>query len=542
MQNLPWSRRQFLQFMGASTALSTLGGVTGCSQAQKSPDKKKLGFTPVSVTLKDDLVLSKGLNAKVLISYGDKIKADGSVFGYNNDYTAFLPFDENNPNEGWLWVNHESVEPIFVSGRGRRGAPTKAQAKKEMKMVGGSIIHVKKENDEWKIVSNSKHNVRFDAYSKIPFSRGEKVAGSKIATGTLANCAGGQTPWGTFLTCEENYDDFFGEVEFRDDGTKIWRPGAKFYQWEKVFKRPPEHYGWVVEIDPKTQKAKKHTSIGRYAHECATVTKGKSGKVVVYSGDDANDEFIYKMVSDSKNSIEKGTLYVADTNKGQWIVLDIEKNSRLKGKFKTQLDMLIRTREAARLAGGTPQNRPEDIEIDPRTGDVLVALTNNKPKGDFNGKILKIQEKDGDHESLTFETSTLLAGGENSGFSCPDNLVFDRAGNLWFTSDISGGSIGKAPYEAFGNNGLFYVPMSGVNAGFVFKIASAPRGAELTGPTFAPDGRTLFLSVQHPGEGTTDLKNPLSRWPDFGDKLPKPSVVTLAGPLMDKLTQPTPKA
>jgi secreted PhoX family phosphatase len=536
MQNLPWSRRQFLQFLGASAAASAT--ITpGCTTPKKQADTKALGFEPLAPTYKDDLVLATGLTATVLASFGDQLKSDGSLFGYNNDYTAFVPMSEGEQNEGYLWVNHESIDPLFVSGRGRGEKNTRKHFENEVKMVGGSILHIKKDSSGWKLQKNSKHNARFDATTPMQFSNGETVAGSKVAIGTLANCAGGYTPWGTFLTCEENYDDFFGETEYRDDGSKVWRPSAQYMQWEKFDKRPPEHYGWVVEIDPKTKKAKKHTSIGRYAHECATVTQAKDGRIVVYSGDDANDECIYKMISNSKDSLNKGTLYVADTKKGEWLPLDVDQDPQLKAKFKTQLELLIRTREAAKMVGGTPQNRPEDIEINPTNGDVLVALTNNKPKGDYTGTILKIAEKNSDAAALTFKSESLLTGGEDAGFACPDNLVFDKAGNLWFTTDISGGSIGKAPYEPYGNNALFYVPMSGVNAGFAFKVASAPKGAELTGPTFSPDGRTLFLSVQHPGEGTQDLKNPVSRWPLFGDQLPKPSVVTLEGPLMDKLTQ-----
>ena len=533
MQNLPWSRRQFLKFLGATAAASAMTA-PGCTSPSKTPDKKALGFEPLGPSYKDDLILASGLSASILASYGDKLTKSGKVFGYNNDYTAYLPMPDKT-DEGWLWVNHESVEPIFVSGRGWGEKITKAHVSKEMQMVGGSILHIKKQQGTWKLQPNSTHNTRFDANTSIPFANGEKIEGSKIATGTLANCAGGYTPWGTFLTCEENYDDFFGETEYRDDGSKVWRPSAEYMQWEKFSKRPPEHYGWVVEIDPKTKKAVKHTSVGRYAHECATVTRTKDGRIVVYSGDDANDECIYKLISDSKTDIKKGTLYVANTDKGEWLPLDIEKNSALKAKFKTQLELLIRTREAAKLVGGTPQHRPEDIEVNPANGDVLVALTNNKPKGDYTGTIQKISEAGGDAASLNFTAENLLTGGEQAGFACPDNLVFDKAGNLWFTTDISGGSIGKPPYEPYGNNALFYVPMKGVNAGFAFQVASAPKGAELTGPTFSPDYETLFLSVQHPGERTKDLKNPVSRWPLFGDNLPKPSVVTIQGPLMKKL-------
>ncbi|MCB0406836.1 MAG: DUF839 domain-containing protein, partial [Bdellovibrionales bacterium] len=302
------------------------------------------------------------------------------------------------------------------------------------------------------------------------------------------------------------------------------------------YKYPPEHYGWVVEIDPRTKKAKKLISMGRFSHESATVTQAKDGRIVVYSGDDKADEFFYKFISTSSSQLENGTLYVADTENGVWHPLDIEKDDRLKQKFNSQLDVLIRAREAARLVGGTPQNRPEDIEIDPLSNHVLVCLTNNKSRGDNYGQILKVVEDNNDHGSLTFHSETLLTGSVKNGFACPDNMVFDKSGNLWFTTDVSGGSIGKKPYEPFGNNSLFFVPRKGVNAGFAFRVASAPIEAEFTGPCFSPDGETLFLSVQHPGEKTADLQNPTSRWPDFnGKKLPHPAVITLSGPTLSRL-------
>lgn len=536
MSQSPWSRRQFLQFIGATGGAISISGLAGCGQARKKPDHGALGFQPLAPSYEDQLLLAEGLKWDLLISYGDPIgKGVHDKFGYNNDYTAFIPFDASSPNEGWLWVNHESTDQLFTLKRKKGDPLTKSQVRSEMHRVGGSLLHVSQKQGQWKVIKNSRHNTRYSALTKIPFAAGVRVKGTNTAVGTLANCAGGVTPWGTFLTCEENYQDYYGETIHHEDGKQSWTPSPNYLQWEKFFKHPPEHYGWVVEIDPKTKKAKKHTSMGRFSHESATVTTAPNGSVVVYSGDDKADEYIYKFISDSKSDLDKGTLFVADTKKGRWLPLDLEKSPELKKTFKTQLDVLIRCREAASILGATPQNRPEDIEILPN-GDVLVCLTNNKSKGNFTGEILKIQEKDGDPTSLEFSAGTLITGGEDSGFACPDNMVLDAAGNLWFTTDISGGSIGKAPYEAFGNNALFYVPMKGLNAGFAFRVASAPVGAEFTGPCFSPDGDTLFLSVQHPGEKSKSYEKPHSRWPFFKDQLPKPSVVTIQGPLLNKLT------
>ena len=152
---------------------------------------------------------------------------------------------------------------------------------------------------------------------------------------------------------------------------------------------------------------------------------------------------------------------------------------------------------------------------------------------------MKIEEDGGAFDALVFKASTYLAGGEAQGFSCPDNLAFDLSGNLWLTSDMSGSVMNKAdgPYMPFKNNSLFVIPRYGKDAGKVIRVASAPRDAELTGPWFAPDGKTLFLSVQHPGEQTTDLNNPTSRWPFDEDEVPKPSVVAITGDLIEKMNE-----
>ncbi len=335
------------------------------------------------------------------------------------------------------------------------------------------------------------------------------------------------------LTCEENYDSFYGEAKYGAQG-RVREQGS--YLWEKFFpKHEPEHYGWVVEIDPTTGAAQKHVALGRFAHECCTIAELPDKRIVAYSGDDANDECLYKFVSSAPRSLKEGILYVANLEEGKWVPLDWGSSAILQQHFKNQTDVLVRAREAAKHVGGTVLDRPEDIEIDPETGAVLVTLTNNIPKENYHGSILKIEETDGKHDALTFSHSTFLAGGEETGFACPDNMSFDRAGNLWFTSDISGSKIWEGPYASFGNNGLFVVPRKGPQAGEVIQIASAPVHAELTGPWFSPDGKTLFLSVQHPGENSESLSNLSSNWPEGGQAIPKPSVVCIEGELLEKI-------
>jgi len=527
-------RRAFLSFLGALAPGAILAPtvLSGCEHKQWPKNGENIEFLlkGIQPDNTDEISLAKGFDWNILIKYQDPINAE-DYFGFNNDFTTFLP-DEGSTTSGLLWVNHEYVDLKFLTGRTDGSLPTKEQADKEMYNVGGSFIRVEKIKDVWTFVPNHQFNRRYTANTKFDFLWDDKVQGTNEAYGTLANCAGGKTPWGTILTCEENYHDAFGERN-TDDGSI--KPGR--YRWETLYNRPPEHYGWVVEIDPNTGLGQKLVALGRCAHECATVHQLKDGRVVVYTGDDKKDECIYKFVSSKPNSLSEGTLYVANLGEKKWVSLDINDHKILQDNFESQTEILIRLREAARLVGGTLCDRPEDIEIDPITGHVFIALTNNKPKGNYFGSILKIAEGNELHDSLSFEWEIFRTGGEESGFACPDNLAFDNSGNLWFTSDISGSAMNKEPYTNFGNNGLFVVPRFGLKAGEVIQIASAPMDAEFTGPSFNADQTALFLSVQHPGEESSqDLSHLTSHWPNK-EGLPAPAVVVITGEGLEYLTQ-----
>tara|TARA_B100001287_G_scaffold46867_1_gene35917 strand:+ start:264 stop:1946 length:1683 start_codon:yes stop_codon:yes gene_type:complete len=549
-QNKKYNRKEFITFLGKVTLGATLippflmsyGNTsmpikTGDISNKHLERLKKLSLEGLAASDQDDLLLTKGLDYHVILKWNDKINNEDK-FGFNCDYNCFIPLDPNNPNDGLLWVNHEYINPLFVSGfnyRDAKNIKTKEQVDKEMYNVGGSIVRIQKKNGKWKIVQNDPHNRRITAKTPMKLNWDQPLNGKTTVIGTLANCSGGITPWNTFLTCEENYDSYYGDNQYdsNNNPTKI----ASYYGWDKFYDYPPEHYGWVVEIDPKEGKAQKHIALGRFAHECCTLFQLDDNRIVAYTGDDKNDEHLYKFVSSKPNCLKEGTLYVADMIKGKWLALEWENQSILKSNFKDQTEVLIRAREASKLLGATELNRPEDIEIDPITGNIFVSLTNNKLKGDYHGSILKIEENNGKFDALNFNASTYMAGGEKSGFSCPDNLAFDFSGNLWITSDMSGYSMNKidGPYMPFKNNSLFVIPRYGNYAGKVIRVASAPRDAELTGPWFAPDGKSLFLSIQHPGERTTDLKNPTSKWPFDQDKIPKPSVVAITGDLIEKM-------
>jgi secreted PhoX family phosphatase len=510
------TRRDFLKFIGASTyAITTFSLLS----SEKAFALTKGGSLP---SYADDVVLREGLSYYPIISWGEQINSK-EVFGFNNDY---IDFYEITKNELIMWVNHEYVNPLFVSSKDR----TKKNVDIERTQVGGSLIQVDYKQKKWNFNNSSKYNKGIRGTTKIPFANGVKIKGTNIAVGTVSNCAGGKTPWNTFLTCEENYQMVYGE---RDK--KSGKISSTYYQWEKFYPLPPEHYGWVVEVNPLTAEAKKHTNLGRFSHESATCILSKTDKVCVYSGDDKAGEHLYKFVSQSNSNFDKGILYVADTIKGKWLPLDLELSPILQKRFKSHIDMMINTREAAQILGATPLNRPEDIEVHPITKDIYIALTNNKAKSDYFGKILKISEKDSNHAGTEFKAETFVLGGEMVSMACPDNLAFDQNGNLWVSTDISTGAVGKKPYKTFGNNGIFVIPTSGKKSGNVIQIASGPNDSEFTGLKFSPDQKTLFASVQHPGEGTKDLAKPTSTWPT--GSLPKPTVIAIEGEYLNEFTQ-----
>lgn len=520
-------RRSFIEFLGkgslASLALNPLIVLNACKPGEKLYRAKVL-FESLNVSeVIDDVVLTEGFSYQVVVSAGDKISTK-DTFGEHCDFNALFPIG-NSKNEAILWTNNEYYDRVTLGTKSN--LRSKVEIDKERYAVGGSIIKiVKNESGNWKLVEDNTINKRITGETKISFLWDEKIAGSAYGEGTLQNCSGGVTPWGTVLTCEENYDGQYGEITYKN-GQREFIPS--YYQWEKHYNNPPEHYGWVVEVNIHTGEAQKLVSMGRFKHECATVFELEDGRIVVYSGDDEADQFIYKYVSKYAKDLKEGTLYVADVTNGKWLALDYANNKLLQANFENQTAVLIRAREAAKLLGASPMNRPEDIKIDPISKDVFVSLTNNKAKGDYHGSILKIVEDSKDKTGDSFTSETYLIGGKKDGFSSPDNLVFDKKGNLWFATDVSGYSLGNGEYADFLSNGLFVVPRSGDRAGEVIQVASAPVAAELTGLCFHPDGKTLFVSVQHPGETSKDINNLTSHWPLGRNSIPKSSVIAITG-------------
>jgi len=564
-----FNRRQFLQFLGASAfgaAFAGSGGGSALGMALLGAGKKR-SFEPLPAMADDAVVTVAGVDVDILIGYGDIINDAGEKFGFNNDFIAFFPLvrgrvvpvnsvEALEAREALLWVNHETPLGILMHGNPGplRGGPPKTadQVREEQLAVGGSIIRIVRStrDNRWRFGGRHVLNRRISALTEIPFAGDVAIAGSKTATGTFGNCAGGVTPWGTVLTCEENYREFYGDLDAGYDFKpgSDWRKHVRLPEWEHswtphVFHHP-WHYGWVVEVDPLTGRSRKLVAMGRADRECATVTTARDGRAVVYSGDDHRGGCIFKFISRIPGDLSEGDLYAADVDRGRWILLSWEKNPALRRNFRDQTHLLLNARAAGLAAGATAMDRPEDVELHPLTGAVFIALTNNPDRDNHHGSLLKIEEAGGDPLAMEFTASTWIAGGKETGFTCPDNLVFDRTGNLFFTTDVAKDKLHHGPYQGLGNNGLFVVPATGREAGRALRLASAPVEAEFTGPCFSPDEKTLFLSVQHPGEYSQFVDGKprfSSSWPNNGrdtgaDGKPCPALVALQNlPLVGSL-------
>jgi secreted PhoX family phosphatase len=524
-----------LTYLGFGS-LATLGNplLQGCGRRIGASGSTDPFFSPIQRSSADRLILPEGFRSDLVGVWNDKLDtADGGrygeTFGFNADFNAYFPLDGlqggQNSAEGFLWTNHEYPDPVFVSAFIKK--PKKLeQIRAEKACVGGSIIRVKREGDKWVRVPDAMRTKRFSALGPQMEVTGPASRVVPVAKGTLANCSGGRSPWLTTLSCEENFQDYNDKYRWTD------APG------EGIDVR---QYGWVVEVDPYGELPPvKHSALGRFAHENVAWRIGPTKKLVLYMGDDATDQHLYKFVSaesydenapraDRRKLLENGTLYVAEFGKGAWLPLDVKRNSQLRALgFTDQADVLMRCRDAAKAIGATPLDRPEDCEVHPLDGTLYVALTNNLDHGNYYGQIVRLIEENDNPESEGFRYEIFLAGGPQTGLACPDNLTFDREGNLWVATDMSYKGMDRA-IEQLGNNGLFFVPTSGSEAGTAFQFASAPAGAELTGPWWTEDWKTLFLSVQHPGEGTLNASMPLSNWPDGGKSMPRPGVVAISG-------------
>ena len=571
------SRRLMLQMSAAS-----VGAVITGVQA-KTTSKAENSFTAfdeIGVQQSGDIKLAKGFTYKNIIGFGDpmkkgmdkydpaKLTADEQKyrFGGKCDFTHFFQ-DPNDENRGILCVNNESPE---------YGAhPNKAEREKAAYYsVGCSIVALeKKSTGEWQVDLGSNYNRRVtpDTAAQItgPAAGSDRLKnafskdGIKSA-GTIGNCAGGFTPWGTYLTAEENIQSYFtGDVKKHPEKENMKRFGmsGRKHFYHKVDKRfdlnsdsqSPLHFGWVVEIDPlnPNEPIKKHSMLGRAKHECAVMTIDKNSHAVVYTSDDQAFEYIYKFVSKekyipgkrdhNKKLLESGTLYVAkfhENGKMEWLPLVFGTGPlTAKNGFKSQGDVLLDTRKAADLLEATPMDRPEDIAIHPQTGKTYFLMTGNRARkadrlNSANNVVRgsgHIIEMSGNHHESTADWGFLLICGQDlldekngkfhsktslSGrFVYPDNACFDPSGEMWICSDGYG-------FPGF-TDGLWHCDIHN-SRGLTRRIATAPVKAEFTGPCFTKNGKELFLAVQHPGS----VEN--GSFPDFNGSKARSSVVVIS--------------
>ncbi len=441
----------------------------GCAE-RNSRGHFQVGFQPVKTLVSNGVLVPDGYRARVLAPWGqplnDAVKAwqdDGSqsasdqanAVGMHHDGMAFFPLGTQS-HEGLLCINHEYLDVYLLHGgsisrdtnTGLRNSVD--QVRKEINAHGVSVVRVHKQNGEWQVALNDPHNRRLTGATPMSISGPLSGTAHLItrysptgteARGTLNNCGSGKTPWGTYLTCEENWHNYFSYQSPNPLSEQLRRQGvlpasSSQYQWEQLaghedeienefgrFNITPgdgrpedDHrneantFGYVVELDPYKADSipVKRSALGRFHHEGAAVSKVEEGKpIAVYSGHDAQNEYAYKFVSDAvwnpadanpedrlvvgAKYLDQGTLYVArfnDDGTGEWLPLTLEsptlEGGTLADTFDSVAAILLNAPGAADRVGATPMDRPEWNAVDPITGAVYLSLTNNAYRSTTN--------------------------------------------------------------------------------------------------------------------------------------------------------------
>ena len=605
------SRRRLLRTSAVASAAVALGSgparsVRAAEPAAPAGQASTLTFVSIQPDTSDQITVAEGYQSQVLVSWGDPLFAgvppfdinsqtaalQEQRFGFNNDFVAYMPLPpgSGNPGEGLLWVNHESTDGLMMFPGYQAGNPTEEQVNIELAAHGGSVLHVRRGPDgSYAYDPSSPYNRRITATT--PMSLSGPATGAELmktdadptgifVLGMLNNCAGGWTPWGTILTAEENFNQYFYNAEKLPDEDPRKAQHARYdmppasrtrdRRWDLYYERfdvarhpnEPHRHGWIVEVDPYNPSSTpiKRTALGRFKHEGAATVVATNGKVVAYSGDDQRFEYVYKFVTDGAYDpndraanlglLDAGTLYAArfdEDGTGVWLPLVYGQGPLTEANgFTSQADVLIRTREAADAVGATKMDRPEDIEVNPVNGRVYMAMTGNNQRGmdgrpgpdaanprpdNVFGHVIEATEDGNDYTATTFrweafilagspaDPSTYFAGfpkDQVSPIANPDNVTFDSRGNVWIATD-------GQPVSLNVNDALFAVPAEGPERGHLKQFLSAVVGGEVTGPAFTPDDTTRFVAIQHPGLGG-NLAQPTSTWPNG---LARPSVIVV---------------
>ena len=601
--------------LGPGTLLATFTGSTDASAATAATGSR-FGFEPIPVATDFTVHVPEGYSWQVLASWGEPLFPDapdldpatgGSAesqarsFGENTDGMELFAIGGRQV----LAVNHEYVNPeinlVAASAAAREAAaaaaeagpggetdatsvdaevevlPTSAEEVLKLQNAQGvSVMEVAEGENGWAIVKDSPFNRRITQNTEMRIAG--PAAGHDLlktaadpdgtrALGTLNNCGSGRTPWGTYLTCEENFNGYFGasdaEAALPEAFARYGIEAESRYAYERfdgrfdVSKHPnePNRFGWIVEIDPSDASSTpvKRTALGRFKHENAASVLARDGRVVVYLGDDERGEFLYKYVSngayvpggDTDSLLDDGRLFAArfdDDMRGAWLELTPEATGM------DAAEILIHTRMAASKVGATTMDRPEWVAVNPVAIEAYCALTNNKNRGlepnaggdatpvggpnprEANGfgQIVRWYPSDDDHASEAFEWDLFVmagnpevfddayAGSENVNagnlFNSPDGMQFDSTGLLWIQTDGDDGNEGD--FRGMGNNQML---VGDPATGEIVRFLTGPKGSEVTGLTWSADRRTAFVGIQHPG-GT---------FPDGIEGMPRSSIIAV---------------
>jgi secreted PhoX family phosphatase len=644
------SRRRFMQGTLGTAMLTAFGGsalVGAVKEALAAPAPVGgIGFASVPPSLApvaDLIKVPAGYSVSILSAWGDPVgSTSGSPQlnpslpqneadqlkqdGMHHDGMHFFPFPAAGAGgisntRGLLCCNHEYTDEGILHHDLTPGATpqTIQRVRASQASHGVSVKELRKVGGKWTVQKPSAFGRRITA--NTPMRMSGPAAGSDLlkskkfditpagsvdtgmlndgftAFGTVNNCAHGYTPWGTYLTCEENWNGYFANptgnvtgVEGLDRKFEILSGQSRYgitatgfgYRWHTVDPRwnadtnprEPHLFGWTVEIDPWNPNSVpvKRTALGRFKHEGAWPAVGADNTVAIYQGDDERNDYVYKFVCANKfnprnraanrDLLDTGTLYVAKFNSdgtGQWLPLVWGQNGLTAANgFADQAEVLVKTRQAADRLGATMMDRPEWIAVHPTTNEVYVTLTNNSrrgtnppssntPDGNFSGAskrppvdaanprannkyghILRWRETGGNVGATTFEWDIFVECGNKADanpnfqgningddFGAPDGLWFDKDGRLWIQTDQQGDAAGD--WVNIGSNTMLCADPSTKE---IRRFLTSPPNCEVTGVVTTPDGKTMFVNIQHPGEDWSGSFTNKSTWPDNGNNGP----------------------
>ncbi len=546
------TRRELLSGSMATAAGLFFAG-SGLSGLQASEGLPLMNFRPVPVAGGGGSWprISPDYEFQILIPWGEPLVPDGPAFshppaaadqalqiGIGHDGMHFFPFPGENEH-GLLAINHEYGTNMHILGK--PGPDSLEEVRAVQHAHGVSVVEIGKLNGHWQTLPST-YARRIHANTPVRFSGPaadspllQNPAGN-APRGTFNNCANGVTPWGTYLTCEENFNGYFGT----DDADWQASPAERrysytargfTYDWHRFdprfdlaraeYRNEGNRFGWVVEIDPWAPESMpvKRTALGRFKHEGAALTESRDGRIVAYMGDDQRFDYIYKFVSEAnwrdmraagRSPLDHGRLYVArfnDDGSGEWLLLGMD-NPALSAEFGSDAEILVHARLAADLAGATPMDRPEWTTVAPG-GEVYCSLTNNTRRRAADavnplapnpyGHIIRWRDGD-DVTALSFRWDIFQLAAETHGteasFTAPDGLWADPDGRLFIQTDTDG-----LQQDGLNNQMLVADTVSGE----IRRLFEGVRGDEITGVAMTPDRRTLFCNIQHPGNGDPAL-------------------------------------